>query len=507
MFKNLSIIFSTRKIDNNYINHLKSTVGINNIEVLAYENNGEFSLTELYNKGLQDSINDIVVFIHDDLIFENNGWGKLLLTHFNNSDYGILGVAGTTDLSEDGRWWTDQTKMIGSVKHESNGKRWLSKYSNDYGKEIIETAIVDGLFIAVNRELIKENFDEMFSGFHYYDIPFCVRNHVLGVKVGVIFNINLVHKSVGQTNQEWEDNRIKFTTLYNDVLPVKVKVNEIKDVSLKTFKIKNEPKVTVIIPTKDKLEYLFGCIDSIVDISVYKNYEILIADTGSSNENKVLIKDKYKDNDKVKLIEYDFYNFAKINNLVVKDHVSKDTELLLFCNNDIKLVNDSISRMVNIYLENKKTVGTIGARLHFVDNSIQHSSIIAFILNHQSNTPNFQVSHYGLRSYYNYIRNTNKNVFGNTGAFLMINKELFETVGMFNEGYIECFEDVELNIQTILSRKQNMFVGEAVCYHYESVSRNDNPEKLQRLNLDYQHRLLPLVGENMERLQKYMLLR
>jgi glycosyltransferase involved in cell wall biosynthesis len=66
------------------------------------------------------------------------------------------------------------------------------------------------------------NFDESFDGFHFYDLPFCFKNHMSGVKVGVITNIRLTHKSIGMTNEKWEENRVKFSNMFSDVLPKKL---------------------------------------------------------------------------------------------------------------------------------------------------------------------------------------------------------------------------------------------------------------------------------------------
>ena len=69
-------------------------------------------------------------------------------------------------------------------------------------------------------------------------------------------------------------------------------------------------------------------------------FDIFIADTGSTDDEKETLKSNIKDYNNITLIEYDYYNFAKINNDVVKNHVTNDYEFLLFCNNDIKLLNN-----------------------------------------------------------------------------------------------------------------------------------------------------------------------
>jgi glycosyltransferase involved in cell wall biosynthesis len=220
----ITVGYSTREHNPQFIEYLKKSSGFKKIEVIEKINNGEKSLSQVYNEILEESTTDIVVLCHDDLYFDTSSWFHKIKTHFEKSDFGILGVAGTTNMSDTGRWWeTNRRKdMIGIVNHESEGKKWTSKYSDDLGKSIRQTVIVDGLFIALSKSRIKHTFDEEFKGFHFYDISFCFRNHLEGVKVGVITNIRITHKSIGQTNDQWEDNRNFFVQKYKDNLPNKI---------------------------------------------------------------------------------------------------------------------------------------------------------------------------------------------------------------------------------------------------------------------------------------------
>ena len=76
---------------------------------------------------------------------------------------------------------------------------------------------------------------------------------------------------------------------------------------------------------------------------------------------------------------------------------------------------------------------------------------------------------------------------------MMINKKLFQEIGGFDTSYRECFEDVQLNVECINRNKDNIFVGEAVCYHYESQTRNQSPEKLKRESEDYTNKIIPFI--------------
>ena len=218
----ITVGYSTREHNPKFIEYLKKSSGFKKIEVIEKINNGEKSLSQVYNEILDEAKTDIVVLCHDDIYFDTNSWYYKLKTHFENSEYGILGVAGTTEMPSSGQWWEVRRKMIGIVNHESGGKKWTSKYSEDLGKSIRETVIVDGVFIALSKSRIKHNFDEEFKGFHFYDIGFCFKNQIEGVKVGVISNIRITHKSIGQTNEQWEENKKLFAKKYSENLPTKI---------------------------------------------------------------------------------------------------------------------------------------------------------------------------------------------------------------------------------------------------------------------------------------------
>ena len=218
----ITVGYSTRESKPEFIEYLKKSSGFKKIEVIEKINNGDKSLSQTYNEILSEAKTDIVVLCHDDIYFDTNSWYHKLIKHFDKSDFGIIGMAGTTYMPASGMWWEDRRKMIGIVNHESEGKKWTSKYADDLNNNIKQTVIVDGLFIAIHKKRIKQNFNEDFKGFHFYDIPFCFENCLSGVKVGVITNIRLTHKSIGQTNEQWEKNRILFSEKFKDNLPYKL---------------------------------------------------------------------------------------------------------------------------------------------------------------------------------------------------------------------------------------------------------------------------------------------
>ena len=226
MLKNnevVSVVISTRKIDSTYYDHVKKMFSHPNTEILMYENDGEMSLTQVYNKGLKESVNDIVVFMHDDLILEtSNMTPKIVKLFEKHPDYGIIGIAGTDKLTS-GMWWQNRENMFGVVGHIHEGKRHVNHYSKGVFNDVLkDVVIVDGLFFMVRKSLLKKEFNEQFEGFHFYDISFCVENQFEGVKIGLTTKFGVTHKSVGITNKQWEKNKLLFEALFEKRLPLTI---------------------------------------------------------------------------------------------------------------------------------------------------------------------------------------------------------------------------------------------------------------------------------------------
>jgi glycosyltransferase involved in cell wall biosynthesis len=356
----ITVVYSTHKdeqYNNKFKQHLLQTVGLKDIQILEYTNFNQYSLTEVYNRGLNESVNDIVVFCHNDIIFEKEYWGKRVLEHFvKKPEYGILGVAGTSYYPSSGRWWDIQGEMIGQVFHQHNGRKWLSEYNKPFGSKIIDSVIVDGVFFAVKKNNLKSNFDESFKGFHFYDTSFCMENHLLGVKVGTISNVSLTHLSIGMTNDEWENNRRLFLEKYNQQLPIKLEskypINKINPKS---------PLVSIIIPIYNYGIQFEKTLQSVFD-STYKNVEIVIVDDGSTDTYVKLKLESIKDHPNIKIIHQENQGPSSARNYGVKN---SNGVFILPLDGDDTIHPDYIQSCVNI-LKNNKTISPVYCDTHHI---------------------------------------------------------------------------------------------------------------------------------------------
>ena len=206
-----------------FLEHLEYTCGIDN-EIIFIENSEGKSLTSIYSEMIEKCDTEIILFIHDDIDFLSPNWGKEIYHLFDeNKDYGIIGVAGSGEFDSNCAWWNYKDKY-GQVLHRKDGKSWLTTFSDRLKEDLVEVCVIDGLFMAVHKNRITQNFDTDFQGFNHYDTSFCIDNYLDGeCKIGVTTNIRVAHNSIGETKIEWFVNKNLLNEKYSEYFPIKIK--------------------------------------------------------------------------------------------------------------------------------------------------------------------------------------------------------------------------------------------------------------------------------------------
>ena len=139
------------------------------------------------------------------------------------------------------------------------------------------------------------------------------------------------------------------------------------------YEIKGNPKVSILIPNKNHYRVLKKCLQSILMLTTYENYEVLILENNSTEKETFAFYEKIKQNTKIRVLEMkeNEFNYSKIINFGVK-HATGD--FILQLNNDTKLLTpDWLENFIG-YAQNNE-IGAIGARLYYPDKSIQHAGI------------------------------------------------------------------------------------------------------------------------------------
>ena len=341
----ITIGFSTKSPKPDFIKQVKETCGVDDVEIIQKINNGEKSLSVVYNEILNESSNNIVVLCHDDILFEKKYWAKRVIEHFQKRpEYGILGVAGTRYYPESGMWWEVSSEMIGQVYHQHNGKKWLSKYNEPFGNKVLRSVIVDGVFMMIQKDKISKQFNENVQGFHFYDTTFTFENHLDGVKVGVISNIPITHLSIGQTNQKWEENRVKFRDTFKDSLPQIIE----NDLPVFTYNSK-QSLVSVIMPIHNYGNMFQKSLESVFN-STYKNIELVIVNDGSENQYVIDKLESLSTHPNIKIINQKNSGPSKARNNGIKN---SNGDYILPLDSDDMIDPNYIQTCVNVIRKNK----------------------------------------------------------------------------------------------------------------------------------------------------------
>ncbi len=238
------------------------------------------------------------------------------------------------------------------------------------------------------------------------------------------------------------------------------------------------PLVSIIIPTRDRLDLLQTCISGLFKATSYSNYEIIIIDNGSVEEATLQYFKMLQVEPRVKVLRIDEpFNWSRLNNLGVQ--LASD-DLICLLNNDIEPINaDWLSEMVALALQ--PNIGAVGAKLFYPDNTIQHAGVL-FGMGELAGHP-FRLNPGDSNGYFYYLK-TLRSVSCVTGACLLMRRDIFDKVGGLDENLAVAFNDVDLCIRIIKAGYRILWTPHAKLYHYESASRGTDlhPAKRERAN-------------------------
>lgn len=189
---------------------LAKTIGVD-YEVIRIENHIEkLSIAKAYNKGASQAIYDLLVFVHEDVVFHTENWGKNLLEHFKSLENpGIIGIAGNSYhplFPSD--WWVPSASFrhFNFISNKKGGKSEEGILMSSQDKLPKKVICTDGVFMAVYSNVFSNFlFDESLMGFHGYDTSISLRVSKDYVNYFVP-DILIEHFSSGNyTNEFWKN--------------------------------------------------------------------------------------------------------------------------------------------------------------------------------------------------------------------------------------------------------------------------------------------------------------
>lgn len=189
--------------------NIASTIGCEYELIVIDNSKNEYSIYGAYNQGVIKSNGGVICFLHEDLVFHSNSWGRQVETYFNQyPKAGLLGVAGGHYLSSLSHgWWETETQSAHLIQGFVENGEYKTKLENkiSYKNAPTKVCAVDGFWLCMPRTMFEQvRWDDiMFKGFHGYDVDMSLQVWNAGYEVHVFWDILIEHKSLGNANVDF----------------------------------------------------------------------------------------------------------------------------------------------------------------------------------------------------------------------------------------------------------------------------------------------------------------
>ncbi|MDR1544705.1 MAG: glycosyltransferase family protein [Prevotellaceae bacterium] len=272
----LIICSRTPDIPQNLKENIAETIGVEYELIVIDNSNNEYSIFAAYNEGIRRAKGEVLCFMHEDILFYTQNWGKNIFRHFEVKTIGLIGVAGTHFLPNKPIYWTD-SPLISEYNLTNNCGKRIECFKTHFfkGEKTVDVVACDGLCFFVRKSLfipchsaleVKSHifFDEKtYTGFHYYDMDICMQVLKAGYKVAVCNDVLIEHffnVSKYRTKKDmlpFEVSKNKFFQKWKNNLPIWRGIDNIPQYSLERINnlYKSEYEMSKKVKSK---EYKIG---------------------------------------------------------------------------------------------------------------------------------------------------------------------------------------------------------------------------------------------------------
>ncbi|AMK18931.1 glycosyltransferase [Sphingobium sp. MI1205] len=253
------------------------------------------------------------------------------------------------------------------------------------------------------------------------------------------------------------------------------------------------PRVSLIVPTRDRVDLLRVCVDGFLHQTDYPDLEIIIADNDSvEDETKAYFAEIGKDK-RVSIVPCPGpFNYSVINNLAAS-HASGS--ILGLMNNDLKVIDRNWLAQMTARIV-RPEIGIVGAKLLYGDDTVQHAGVTLGIGLASHIYKGFSTLHHGRHG----RLTLSQDVSAVTAACLLVRREVWDEVGGLEETLPVAYNDVDFCLKVSAAGYRVLWAAEILMYHLESQSRGKDisPEKRERLDTD-KKRMRERWGERLDK--------
>lgn len=265
------------------------------------------------------------------------------------------------------------------------------------------------------------------------------------------------------------------------------------------YPVKDNPLISIVIPTKNQYKVVKRCIDSIYQKSTYVNFEVILVDTGSTDK-RVLgwYADLQLEHDNLRVIDWPEQPFSYARSCNEGARQAKGS-LLVMLNNDTEVITPNWLELMAGDAQ-RKEIGAVGCLLYFPDKiHVQHAGIGVGLGGVAANSFSMTVNH-GLAPNQHLYLNTRHNMTAVTAACLMIRKSVYDEIGGFDEEFRVTYNDVDLSLRLREKGYYNLYTPHVQLLHHESISVG-LPEEVKKRDTNEMRSAVELFKK---RWQKYI---
>ncbi|MGU3544294.1 glycosyltransferase [Methylobacterium sp. A52T] len=412
-------------------------------------------ISDATNAGVQAATGDFILFVdHDDELTSN------ALSCFADE------IEKKPDFDV---WYSDQCTIDeqGAMKHHFLKPTWSPVYALG--------VMYVGHLLAVRSELCKTVlFRNEYDGVQDFDFLLRVSEKTdrIGHVPNILYKWRAIEGSLARKGDEKQGINALQEAVVNDHLrrTNKTWIAESHPtlphrVVLLPSRATAEPRISIIIPSKNQGEIVGRCLDSIFTMTDYDNYEVILVDNRTTDPVALGFFEDYR----VKRIRYSDkrFNYSAANNLGA---LAASGKFVLFLNNDTEIIESDWLKKLVMFFEDED-IGAVGATLLYPNRTVQHAGVIL--------GPRGTADHV-MRSFpedvdgYNGSLPVAREVSAVTAACLMLPKELFSDIGGFSTDFAKHYQDVDLCLKIRDKGNRILSVGNSRVIHHESITRKNN---------------------------------
>jgi len=436
----------------------------------------------------QDPADDVCSTINNLLDLHSGEW--VLFLHGGDllPEQALFRVAEAINRHPGTRlFYTDEDRVDGS------GNRSDPYFKCDWNAALFTSQNLIGRTGVYNSDVLRETggFRDGFAGAYEYDLALRYIERIDAEQIQhiprVLYHLRGDDENIFQS-QMLADARLAGAKALNEHFQ-RLGIDAVAEFSAPGYRVRyalpeSPPLVSLIIPSRNKVELVQACVETILAKTTYSNYEILIVDNGSDDPDTLAYFEAVSSESRVRVLRDDRpFNYSALNNAAVDEARG---EVIGLINSDITVISSEwLSEMVSYAVQ--ADVGVVGARLWYPDDTLQHGGIILGIYGSAGHSHKRFAR--GKHGYFGRMALVSE-FSAVTGACLLVRKNIYQELGGLNEIDLPvAYNDVDLCLRVRAAGYRNIWTPYAELYHHESASRGyeDTAEKQVRLARDIEY--------------------